>query len=143
MYAYTCVCTVFVLNSQSPNCCSFLSLTLDLSYCFSLYFLLMSAYLRGESFWWHSFPTGCPRHLMSPPRLGCAGHRGTAAAAAAAPAHAQRCRLVSTAVTRGWLQTQGWQVTGSASSVQGKGKKGGIQCVQTHTRGKRTHILTF
>lgn len=79
--------------------------------------------------------TCCPRCLMSPPRLGCAGHRGTAAAAAA-PAHAQRCCPVSTATTRGW------QGTGSASSVQGKGRKGGIQCIPTHTRGKR-HLLTF
>lgn len=135
MYAYMYVCTVYVLNSQSPNCCS---LTLNTRSVLLLLSVLPSNVSVSERR--KLLAAQLPKLLSQVPDVPsqaglCRAQRHRAAAAA--PAHAQCCWLVSTAVTRGWLQTQGWQVTGSASSVQGKGKKGGIQCIQIHTRGKK------
>lgn len=136
---YVCIYSA-ALNSQFPNCCSFSHLSNTSPYCFSLSFLLTSVHLRGESFWWQSFQTCCPRCLMPSQAQLC---RDRGAAAAAAPAHSQCCSLGSRAVTLCWDHKAGrWQAQYPPCKEQGK--KGGIQHIQIHTREKKKkHILTF
>lgn len=126
IYAYMCVCIVYVLNSQSPNCCSSSYLTIDLSYSFSLYFFLPSVHLRGESFWWHKFQPCCPRVWR-------------------APAHALQCRCLGSEHGCDTRLAANTRLAGDRLSIlraRKRARKGGIQGIRVHTRGK-THVLTF
>lgn len=88
-----CVCIVYVLNSQSPNCCSFLYLTIDLSYCFSPYFLLSSVHLRAESFWWPRLQPCCPSVWRALAGLAVQAQRcsSSSSSSAAVPANTLHC----------------------------------------------------